>query len=144
MIWKQYRTLAGLSQKSPKAKWFTQLENLVLASPDSRSFLPEYCSFQPTTHIINFLSPPSLDGWYKEWVVVQIDTTWLIGRITSKSYDESRGVYAIDLYREAIFDNTLNFIYVRDNNIRTIVRNCESLIMYQLNISFMPLQDDSY
>ncbi|GBB91386.1 hypothetical protein RclHR1_18650002 [Rhizophagus clarus] len=117
MIWKQYRTLAELSRKGPKAKWFTQLEYLVLASPDSRALLSEYCSTQSTTPIIKFLIPPSQDGQQKEWVAIHINTTWLIGRIINKSYDGHRGVYAIDLYREASFDNTLNFTYVKNKDI---------------------------
>ncbi|GES89333.1 RNA-directed DNA polymerase from mobile element jockey-like isoform X1 [Rhizophagus clarus] len=61
MTWKQYRTLAELSRKGPKAKWFTQLESSVLASSDSRYLLPEYRSTQSTFYITRFLKPPSQD-----------------------------------------------------------------------------------
>ncbi|GBC07991.1 hypothetical protein RclHR1_07840004 [Rhizophagus clarus] len=62
MTWKQYRTLASLSQKGPKAKWYTQLERSVLVSPESRYLLPEYRSTQSTFYITKFLTPPSQDG----------------------------------------------------------------------------------
>ncbi|GBB93653.1 hypothetical protein RclHR1_22030004 [Rhizophagus clarus] len=66
MTWKQYRTLAGLSRKEPKAKWFTQLERSVLVSLESRYLLPEYCSIQSTFYITKFLTSPSQDGRQKE------------------------------------------------------------------------------
>ncbi|GBB93959.1 hypothetical protein RclHR1_22610002 [Rhizophagus clarus] len=114
---------------NPKVKWFIQLENLILASPDSRSLLPKYCSSQSTIPIINFLSSPLQDGQQKEWVVIQVDNTWLIGRIINKLDDGYKEAYVIDLYRKASFDSILNTIYVRDKDktISHFVRKHESL-----------------
>ncbi|GES94624.1 ribonuclease HI, putative [Rhizophagus clarus] len=66
-------------------------EHSVLASPNSRYLLPEYRSTQSTFHITKFLTPPSQDGRQKEWIAVQADITWLIGRITNKSFDGRKG-----------------------------------------------------
>ncbi|GBB85814.1 hypothetical protein RclHR1_12260004 [Rhizophagus clarus] len=144
MTWKQYQTLAGLSRKGPKAKWFTQLEHFVLASPDSRYLLPEYQSTQSIFHIIKFLTPPSQDGRQKEWIAVQADTTWLIGRITNKSCDSHKGVYVIDLYREAYFDHSLNCSNVTDKDVHTVIWPLDSLIMFQLNVTLLTAQGTLY
>ncbi|GES94481.1 hypothetical protein GLOIN_2v1790829 [Rhizophagus clarus] len=144
MIWKQYRTLAGLSRKGPKAKWFTQLERSVLESSDSRYLLPEYRSTQSTFYITRFLTPPSQDGHQKEWVAVQLDTAWLIGRITNKCFNGCKGLYAIDLYR-AVYDNhSCNCSFVNDKDTHTIVRSKNSLIMFQLNVTFSNVQETPY
>ncbi|GBC08309.1 hypothetical protein RclHR1_08000006 [Rhizophagus clarus] len=84
------------------------------------------------------------DGHQNEWIAVQADTTWLIGRITNKSFDGRKGVYVIDLYREAHFDHILNCSYVNNKDTHTIVRPLDSLIMFQLNITFSTAQGTPY
>ncbi|GES86307.1 reverse transcriptase family protein [Rhizophagus clarus] len=116
MTWKQYRTLAGLSRKGPKAKWFTQLERSVLASSDSRYLLPEYRSTQSTFYITRFLKPPSQDGRQKEWVTVQ----------------------------EVYYDHSCNCSFVNDKDTHTVVWPKHSLIMFQLNVTFSNAQETPY
>ncbi|GES78896.1 hypothetical protein RCL_jg21783.t1 [Rhizophagus clarus] len=101
MTWKQYRTLASLSQKGPKAKWYTQLERSVLVSPESRYLLPEY------------------------------------RRITNKSFNDCKRSYVIELYREVLFDHIWNCYYVKDKDTFTVVWPKDTLVMFQLNVTFL-------
>ncbi|GBB94243.1 hypothetical protein RclHR1_23190004 [Rhizophagus clarus] len=71
MTWKQYRSLADLSRKGPKAKWYKQLKNAVLESLTSRILALEFRSSRYLFHILKFLTPLSRDGQVKEWVVIQ-------------------------------------------------------------------------
>ncbi|GBB87870.1 hypothetical protein RclHR1_14370001, partial [Rhizophagus clarus] len=120
------------------------LERSVLASSNSRYLLPEYRSTQSTFYITRFFTPPSQDRRQKEWVAVQLDTTWLIGQITNKCFNECKGLYAIDLYREVHFDHTRNCSFVNDKDTHTVVRPKDSFIMFQLNITFSNAQETPY
>ncbi|GBC08845.1 hypothetical protein RclHR1_08410018 [Rhizophagus clarus] len=112
MTWKQYRTLAGLSRKEPKAKWFTQLEYS--------------------------------DGCQKEWIAIQADDIWLIGRIINKSFKSRKGVYVIDLYRKALFDHTSHCTLIKDKDTYTVIRPQNLLTMFQLNVTFLIVQGTPY
>ncbi|GBB84195.1 hypothetical protein RclHR1_10820001 [Rhizophagus clarus] len=76
------------------------------------------------------------DGRQKEWIAVQTGTTWLIGRITNKSFNDCKGLYVIDLYREVFFDHIWNCYYVKDKDTHTVVWPKDTLVMFQLNVTF--------